>query len=238
MPTYLYCILPANAAEPGIRRGIGSEPVRSLRVESVIAWVTDLNGPLTASVDSTELATLHDHVVGEAVSRGITPIPARAGQSFPDDARIVERLSRCAAALAQELQRLHGLVEMSIVASLTGDPDPILIETGGGRRARTGRAYLQARSAHEHAMHDLQTRAAGTAHALTQSLGTQFIRKTSSPRLDGRRRPRVAVSHLIPRDSIDAYRRAVARANIDGLGNPVVSGPSAPYSFTGLDICK
>src|SRR5687768_11740337 len=85
MPTYLYCVLPPARAEvsPAMPMGIGGSPVRALPVHDVTAWVETVGDRTVAA--TLERVQAHDGVVSAALAGGVTPLPARFGQTFASD---------------------------------------------------------------------------------------------------------------------------------------------------------
>ena len=87
MATYLYCLLASPRADPGaaLPSGIGGAGVRALPVGDLLAWVSDLPAPLP---EMAALASGHAAVLLAAVHAGLSPLPARVGQHFADDAAL------------------------------------------------------------------------------------------------------------------------------------------------------
>lgn len=206
MPTHLYCLLPATSsvAPP--------EGVRTLRIGDLTAWVSDT--PVAqVSRDARaagRAAVDHDRVSGVAISQGVTPVPASLADAYADDAELQADVRSHAPAIEQALHEIEGLVEMTtIIAARDASPPP----EAPGR----GRAYLEQ-------LRGLPDRSLKFADAVGQGL-SRF--GTAERRAAG---ARVAISHLIPRADVTAYRSEASGLTTDGF-TLVVDGPRAPWSF-------
>lgn len=244
MATYLYCLLPAPAAADAVPRGlvgIADAPVRALVVDAgggaIAAWVATLRDDVLRTADRRDLAALavtHDAVVQVALETGQTPLPARFGQRFADDAACIADIRRRAASLRGAVARVAGCVEMSVllVEARAGDRLRASVpasETSSRVEQHAGRRYLE--SLRERARLETAQHAEAQAElARVTGLVAPLVR-AGTMRRDSR--GMWSVSHLVPRESVNAYQERVAGLVASGQRRFVVAGPRAPYSFAG-----
>lgn len=234
MPTHLYCLLPASSAGPASLAGLGGSPVRVLRAGAVDAWVSTVPEPPPPGDPArmVEDARAHDAVVAAAAAAGTTPLPARFGQRFADDAACVRELAHRADALAARLARVAGHVEMTLAIAFQTTPatqqsKPLPSRERG---AGAGRAYLERIKAALEMERDVQLRIAAVRRRVTETVGAlvrdEVVQFKPSPSAT------LSISHLVPRASLDAYREAVAGLRGDPALPPLVLiGPLAPWRF-------
>lgn len=243
MPTYLYCLLSAGPAEQALTpvrdiAGIGGAPVRPLRVDDasgvIEAWVSTIDDAALRATDTGETAALaltHNAVVEAALATGRTPIPARFGQRFADDAACIADIGRRVLGLQALLARVAGCVEMGVLlaperpVTTHEASEPARIPHSG--EARAGRRYLDVLRARAHS----DDTARAQAEAELERLSTA-VRPLA--RDEARRRNAQGVwslSHLVARESVQAYREAMRALVPGGDFRLIDSGPRAPYSF-------
>ena len=87
--------------------GIDGAGVRDLEAAGLTAWVSDVSGPVDATVDRLKA---HDAVCAAAMNTGDTPLPIRFGQTFDDDAAARQRSSNASGA-PPRLTRVAGRAE-------------------------------------------------------------------------------------------------------------------------------
>ncbi|AHG88476.1 Gas vesicle synthesis GvpLGvpF [Gemmatirosa kalamazoonensis] len=226
MTVLLYGLLAAPAdAEPP--RG-----VRALDTAAGVAWVRTL-APAETPTPEEQQAALH-----AALQAGRTPLPARPGSRFDDDAALVAALARSADTWRSALERVRDRVEMMVfVPTERRDSGLGTRDSGLGNCSPTspksrvpspesrGRAYLERlraqlapapeaerwRTALRDAVGDLATDDAVVVHPSGQG---------------------ILVSHLVPRDREADYRaRVAAWRTAAGVARAVVVGPWPPFSF-------
>lgn len=241
MAIRLYCLLTPvvpDAVPTGLT-GVGGAPVRAITSRQVEAWVSDDVASRTSSVDPQEILE-HSAVADAAVAGGRTPLPARFGQSFEDEADLWRALDPQSDSLARAFERLAGHVEMGLIvapalrrmlAGLQPVKGAVLDATAPG----AGMRYLEevrARSRAEDRLSAGVRRAADRASAAVAS----FVHEEARQELQADRGV-IALAHLIRREHEEAYRSTVA-ALPAGEGSDrwqfVVVGPRAPFSFAAL----
>lgn len=237
---WLYCV-----TEPGGDPGpelaaAGPEPASHLDHGAVRAWIARPEAPFDTDLESIRA----HHAIVEAVWRRTDAcLPARFGQTFPDEDALGERLDRRAEHLGRELSRLAGTAEMSVrIVSGGAEHDaevgtaPAVVEASdaevGAPGSGPGQAYLRARA---EAL-KLGRRREARAEAVAEELRTWM--DGSATVRDARLvvpRPGTgvaSVAHLVARDEVPAYREALADfSRAHGGWRLVVGGPWPPWSF-------
>ena len=236
MSTHLYCVLPvdADASIPSGLRGVDGGSVRALPMDGIVAWVSDVPRDIPVSIDGVRA---HDAVVEAALELGTTPVPARFGQRFADDDACRAALASRGESVENLLESMQGLVEMTIlITPSTGrmirELEPVVpemfepaIEGEGRRYLETLRSREEASGAVARASDALAQRLAdATAHVVQRLM----VHQSTTPL------PLRTISHLLARDDITEFRRAVARVERGKEFQFLVIGPRAPYSFSAL----
>lgn len=232
MTIHLYCLLAAPTEPPGTLRGIAGERVRALPAGRVTAWVGSV--PPSSEVRSADVARRHDAVAGAALALGMTPLPARAGQRFSDDAACIGEIARREPEIVDALARVEGCVEMTLAFVLGGQPTGAggsVTRSGQGGEGR-GRRYLEGLRQRLEVEHLMQVESATVVAQVARVLGDLPVRETHSA--SGTSPTRLVISHLIPRASVARYRSLVGSLPVPEQARPRIGGPSAPYSFAAL----
>ncbi|MDQ6887560.1 MAG: GvpL/GvpF family gas vesicle protein [Gemmatimonadota bacterium] len=227
MPTYVYCLVDKTTLPPAGLLGVDEAAVRWLEVGDLAVWVSDVGNRAPAATPSRALA--HDEVVRRALELQ-TPIPARFGQTFAGDEELAAAVAARSDDWADGLARVAGSVEMTLRVLLD---EPAQVPSDQGRAGESGVDYLsrvKARQVVEHVMRE----GAGTLRESITEAVREWIREEAwTPLLQGSRA--ISVSHLVAREVLADYRRAVRRfMNEQPTWRVMVSGPWAPYSFTPL----
>jgi hypothetical protein len=227
---YLYCLLRATREPPGNLAGIDGAPVRAVDLGGLSAWVSDM--PATAIVPSPERARSHDGVVRAAIS-GETPLPARFGQVVSSESELRAAVASRRAVLESALKRVEGAMEMTVRMLVHADADAARVQTApiAGRGERTGRAYLERVAALQREERNVLAKAGVVRDRISVAVESLVRAESFSGATAGS--SLATLSHLVPRESIDAYRNALlALRREDAALAFMVSGPWAPYSFT------
>lgn len=228
MAIYLYCVLRATREPPDDLLGIDRSPVRAVDLGGLGAWVSDL--ATTPVVASPTRAQSHDRVVRAALESE-TPLPARFGQVVPTEAELRTLLSERREALESALKRVDGAIEMTVrmlVPASTSDSAAHAVgETGKGR----GHEYLERVAALQRQERNVLAKAGIVRDRVSSAVGRLVRAESFSGAVAGS--SLATVSHLVPRENIDAYRNALlALRSEDPALAIMVSGPWAPYSFS------
>ena len=232
MSTHLYCLLPGDAPEvPAGLKGVDGGAVRALAVNEVVAWVSDVERNVPVSIDGVKC---HDAVVEAALELGATPVPARFGQRFPDDAACRDALSQRSPLIEKLLSSIQGLVEMTILITpstrrMLRELEPVIPEMFEPDVAGSGRKYLETLRSREAATGSAARATDALARRVADATG-DIVRKSLN-HLSG---PFRTISNLLSRDDVAEFKRAVALVDRGLEFQFLVIGPRAPYSFSGL----
>lgn len=246
MSTHLYCVLPraTRGAMPSGLTGLNGGRVRALPLTSVIAWVSDVGPAQSSDVELVRsqltygAVRAHDAVVEAALHTGATPVPARFGQRFVDDAACIDALERRAKSVESLLDALQGHVEMTLLIApstkrMIADLEPVIPEMLEPETPGAGRRYLEALRAREAASGSVTRATDGLAERLS-SATKEFVRRENVHQ-SVTPMPLRTISHLIVREDVDAYHRTVSGVQRGREFQVLVIGPRAPYSFCALD---
>lgn len=231
MTTYLYCLLAPPRPEllPPELRGIDGTPVRSLASGDLEAWVGTVSGAVAPDVAR---ARAHNEVVDAAMATGRTPLPARFGQRFADDAACLADIEQRRAIVEAALRRVQGTVEMAILVttdSPPGNAEPHAPARVDPHAPRAGHRYLAALRAREADEERWRERVLEQLHSVAGMVAA--LASASAPPEVGRGRVAGILTHLVPPEAVPAYRAAALRATLAPGFRVVVAGPRAPYSF-------
>jgi len=235
MKTHLYCVLPqGDRVLPSGLSGVAGARVRAIPVEGVVAWVSDVERDVPVSVEGVRA---HDAVVEAALEMGPTPVPARFGQRFADDAACLSALSSRAASVERLVTTVQGFVEMTLVLTpstrrMLRDLQPVLPEMFDLDSSGTGRRYLEALRARDDATGAVRSSLGALAERLDDATRDWVVRSAVHDQVT--RLPLRTISHLVARGSVAPYRRALEEVRPDGEFRFLLIGPRAPYSFCSL----
>lgn len=235
MSTHLYCVMPQEQRSiPAGLSGVNGGQVRALPFDGLVAWVSDVERSLPVSIDGVKA---HDAVVEAALDTGSTPVPARFGQRFEDDAACREALERRAASVETLLASMQGFVEMTLLLTpstkrMVRDLQPVLPEMFDPETAGVGRRYLDTLRAREESAGTLRKALDSLGQMLTDTVG-RYV-KASAVEENLARMPFRRLSHLIARELAGPYKEALEALRPIGDARFIVIGPRAPYSFCAL----
>jgi hypothetical protein len=176
-------------------------------------------------------ALLHNDVVEAALATGRTPLPARFGSRFDDDATCIADVARRSAVLSAILDRVAGAVEMSVLIVPTGDFLESIAPIAKPERheAAAGRRYLEGLRDRTRQVEDQRQAAASEAERLAKALSGIVSGESRSFRAIGV----MSVAHLVPLEKVETYRYTLSRLEPGAGFRYVIGGPRGPYSFTG-----
>jgi hypothetical protein len=231
MSTHLYCILPnaSRGAIPAGLSGVSGARVRALPFDGLVAWVSDTERGLETSIEGIRA---HDEVVEAALDTGTTPVPVRFGQRFSDDDACRRALEDKADSLGTVLSTVQGLVEMPSTRKMIHDLEPVLPEMVEDSGPGIGKRYLETLRAREAATGTVRRALDGLAGRLSDAAHRFILRAMVHEQIA--RLPFRTISHLIARDVVEPYRRAVSAVEASNEFRFLVIGPRAPYSFCAL----
>jgi hypothetical protein len=219
-PLYLYAVL-AEAPAGALPSGLAGEAMRLVACDDLLAAVGDL-----ASAPAVDEASLraHDAAVRGLAAGASAVLPARFGSIAGDERALCDALRPRLDALREGLRAVRGCEQMTLrFARPDGDPAPATSSTSAAS-AGPGTRYLDVRRA-----------SAGDPRAIPE---VARVLDVLAPLVRGERRQRherppllASVYHLVARESLDAYRAAVASAAQDAGLRVTTSGPWPPYAF-------
>jgi len=234
--THLYCILPTHARRlmPAGLTGLAGASVRALSISGFVAWVSDVDRALPLTVDGVKA---HDAVVEAALDTGATPVPARYGQRFESDDACRDALVERAAPIETLLASVQELVEMTLIITpstsrMVRELQPVVPEMFDPATAGAGRRYLETLRTRESASGAIQRLSDDLVQQL--SAAVEPLVRRSLQHAPVTPIPLRTISHLIARESVAAYRRAIESVSTGSNRRVLVIGPRAPYSFCAL----
>jgi hypothetical protein len=227
---YLYCFLRATAEPPPHLLGIDGSPVRVADLDGLVAWVSETERP--AITATPERARQHDRVVRAALERQ-TPLPARFGQIMTDETALGDAVSSRRAAFDAALKHVAGAVEMTVRMLMPSEGKSAGAEPmkHSNKPTTTGRDYLDRVAAVQRQERNLLAEEGIVRGRVSSAVGGLVRAESFARAAPGS--SMATLSHLVPRENIEAYRSAllVLRDETPALAI-MVSGPWAPYSFT------
>ena len=225
---YLYCVLRATREPPAGLLGIDRSPVRAVDLAGLGAWVSDI--ATTPIVPSPGRAQSHDRVVRAALESE-TPLPARFGQVVASEMELRAALSERRQALESALKRVEGAIEMTVRMLVPAPTNDASARQVGGAGEGKGREYLERVAAVQRQERNVLAKAEIVRDRVRSAVEGLVRAESFSGAVAGS--SLATVSHLVPKENVDAYRSALLALR---SGDPalaiMVSGPWAPYSFS------
>jgi hypothetical protein len=222
-PVYLYAVLAEAPAGP-LPSGLSGEPVRLVACDGVWAAVGDVAA--APAVDEASLRA-HDAAVRRLAAGGAALLPARFGSLAGDERALCDALRPRLSAFREGLRAVRGCEQMTLRFARADADAPeagASHPAGSDAAAGPGTRYLDARRA-----------AAGDPRAIP---AVARVLDALAPFVRAERRERherppllASVYHLVPRESLDAYRAAVEAAARGAALRVRSSGPWPPYAF-------
>jgi hypothetical protein len=191
------------------------EAMAAGRVTAIAGWVRRAPAASEASLRR------HDAVIRTVWSKYPALLPARFGTTFNSVQDMTTAIVSQERSLRAGLARVRGRAQMTVrVLGIDGStvPDP---RSPIPDARSSGSSYLRARAAE-----------AARARAVP---GFEPLRHAVRPWVRDERVDKsgvVTVYHLVPRASVEAYRRALERAAAASGVRVLVSGPHPAYAFT------
>jgi hypothetical protein len=218
---YLYAVL-AEPPAGALPSGLAGEPVRLVACDDVWAAVGDV-----ASAPAVDEASLraHDAAVRRLAAGAAALLPARFGSVAGDERALCEALRPRLDAFREGLRAVRGCEQMTLRFARGDAAEPAATTSvTSPASAGPGTRYLDARRA-----------SAGDPRAIPE---VARVLDALAPLVRGERRERherppllASVYHLVARESLDAYRAAVATAAREAGLRVTISGPWPPYAF-------
>lgn len=235
MPTHLYCLIPAAdcSRDSALPTGVDGATVRTLG-GPFVAWVSTTSRAALPSDRAAieQIVRVHDRVIAAALATARTVIPAPVTSPYANDAACTAEIAERAPTIRALAAQAEGRVEMALLLTSSSAPtEPKALPPGAG----PGRRYLE--GARDRGPLEADERATqDSANAVRTAVGGFVLGE--SRRDPGSGVPRaiapahwVAISHLIDREAVAAYRAAAAATTLLATVRLVIDGPRAPYSF-------
>jgi len=222
-PLYLYAIVGTGFPVEGA--GLAGEPLRLIGegpVRGVAGSLPEKPQPIPSALAA------HDAVVRRLADQITALLPARFGQTLPDEQALTDWLAAHAPELAEALVQVAGCVQMTLRVYGEGPaahPDDLSELPAGG----PGTRYLEQRrreAERERSLPDI----APLREALRPLLKAERIERPATPA----GRLRATAYDLIARGASDDYARIVAATSLDCQRDGwhvSASGPWPPYAF-------
>lgn len=225
---YLYALVGRGGATD-LGGGLADEPLRRLEVGPVAAILGELEAPTV----SPSVLAAHDAVVRRLAERLPALLPARFGQTVPDERTLSAWITAREREVVEALALVAGCVQMTLrvfagpeapptPAIPLSEPAPVSDDLGPGAR------YLHARrddAARARALPEI----APLRDALRPLLRAERVERAAS---GGSGRLRATAYDLVPRGEADAYTRTVAETAPRLAGWKITAtGPWPPYAF-------
>jgi hypothetical protein len=195
--------------------------VRLVACDDVWAAVGDVASAPT--VDEASLRA-HDAAVRRLAAGASALLPARFGSVAGDERALCEALRPRLDAFREGLRAVRGCEQMTLRFARLDAAEPASTTPVTSPASGPGTRYLDARRA-----------SAGDPRAVPE-IGR--VLDALAPLVRGERRERherppllASVYHLVARESLDAYRAAVASAADEAGLRVTISGPWPPYAF-------
>lgn len=209
-------------SSPGIGRiaimGVSGERLRGVEVGSVIALVGEMSRAPRPTEDNLRK---YDRVVQALARRTPALLPARYGTCVRDLYELALIVGARQDALVRRLKAVRHRVQMTVrvphadVVRPTGNVRPTGKQGGGAD-------YLRSRSA-----------ALTTDIPQFEPLRAAVRRWVREERVE-HRGSIATVYHLVPRGSVDAYRRALEKKAHGTGARLMITGPWPPYAFSDI----
>ncbi|HEY2738718.1 MAG TPA: GvpL/GvpF family gas vesicle protein [Thermoanaerobaculia bacterium] len=218
---YLYAIVGTGFPVEGA--GLAGEPLRLIG-EGAVRGVA--GSPVEKPRPTPPALAAHDAVVRRLSEQITALLPARFGQTLPDEQALTEWLAAHAPELAEALVQVAGCVQMTLrvygerEAGFIEEPPPEPPAAGPGTR------YLAQRRREAERERSLPE-IAPLREALRPLLKAERIERPLSPAAG---RLCATAYDLIARGASDDYTRIVAATQLDGW-HVAASGPWPPYAF-------
>lgn len=232
MKLYAYCLSDeVEDDEFEVLKGVAGAAVSLLAFEGIKAVVSDFSESSIAVTRENVLA--HERVV-RRVLRNSSLLPFRFG-TVVNEARLLNFISAQRSALASQLERVRGCLEMSV--KIMGDKveearrvefdEEVAVERSGTnylekkRREILGDSAMKARAEEVESWLSYRLRGVVRESVVTAQASGSLI---------------LSASYLVERVRLDEYRKSVEEARVERSDLYfLTSGPWPPYSFSNIN---
>ncbi len=237
MSYLLYCVFRNVPQQPELEAltGVEGKPVLVMNHGDLGAGISEMQKLDSLPDVATVLA--YESVVESFFSRR-TIVPMRYGCTVRDKSELTAWLDRHHEEYAALLDRLEGLAEMGIRLPACGpegglDNDLAAVPPAGFQDSnRLGVSYLSAKKLYYESTDRTAQRQKELVNTLCHPLSDLFVhRKVELPSPAA---PSLSLYFLVPRASVESFRKVSQKCLADGLAKLQVSGPWPPYNFVDL----
>jgi len=196
--------------------GIAGERLRTVAVGSIVAIAGEMTRPPRPTEDNLRK---YDRVVQGLSRRTPALLPARYGTHVRDLYELALILASRQMPLRRRLKTVRNRVQMTV--RVPANSNVIRLVRSTGKTNESGAEYLRSRA-----------RDAASARDIPQfePLRAAVRRWVRGERVE-QQGGIATVYHLVPRGSVDAYRRAIEKKAADAGVRLMVSGPWPTYAF-------
>jgi hypothetical protein len=205
----VYALIPRGVSVP--------DPLQTIAAGRIAVVVGRMARPPKAS--ETALRT-HDRVLRQLADTAPALLPVRFGTCFDDGEELKLILRSRQDTLRRRLVAVRGRAQMTLRFAQLPNPNPL--RDANSQRASTGTAFLRAKMAAAARAREIPGFEPVRA-AVRRWVRDERVEKHGSI---------ATVYHLVPRGSVEAYRRGALRAAQAAGLRVLVSGPFPPYAFS------
>lgn len=235
MRCLMYCIFSADSTAPMdcAAEGVGGGRVQVIENNGLAAVVS---AAPEADIPKDALTVIAYHKIIDTFHNRVGVIPLRFGTIVSHESEVKSLLQKHEERYKSLLRKLDGLVELTVRVivnnnSVKAEPhDEHSLK--GSSSSESGAAYLARRKAH----HDAQERASERNNEVVERYCAQlkglFVNfKVEISRSAVHTTGVLSVHFLLPRHSVEAFRKAYDRLKSDDCEKLMLSGPWPPYNF-------
>jgi hypothetical protein len=223
-PLLLYGILAAGEPDPvSGGAGVHGAPLALHECGDLAVLASPLSDPDVVTHPDVDTVLRYKEII-DAAYETRTLVPLRFGTRVRSPAAACALLAERAEACRAHLDRFEGRVEMGLrLTHRTADE-----ASGEAREATSGTAYLRARKR----QHDrIRAPLADALRRYREATAPQVVEAAADERPEG---GTLSAAFLVPRSSVEPFRRRVAEATAPAGIDTQVVGPWAPFTFASL----
>lgn len=231
-PLLLYGVLPADAADEALRAAVDEDGDRGaaltlLPCGSLAVLASPLRDPSVLRRPDVDTVLAYKRTI-DAAYAARPLVPLRFGTRAASPAEACALVEERAEACREHLRRFDGRVEMGLRLTLDAAQAPS--PSSEARNAASGAAYLRARKEH----HDRRRRPLRGALEQCRAAVAPLVVEEATDERPGDNA--LSAAFLVPRSSVEAFRRRVAAVEAPAIEPPQVVGPWAPFTFASLPL--
>jgi len=231
LPRSALCVYAVTASASRIaRRGPAGEQIETIAAGRCAAVV----GPVSRRPQpSPENLRRFDAVIRMLWTQVPAVLPARFGTCAGGADELREALTSRERPLVRDLRRVRGRAQMTVRVLPGGAAPDDPVASGATRHMEppvTAQASGSPQSGADH-LRRLAAQAASDRHVPGFAPLRHAVRRWLREERVEKHAAVISVYHLVPRGSVDAYRRAIERAAAGSGLRVAITGPHPPYAF-------